>query len=235
MPQEDLPEINSPGYNKRQAPHSILPEIFAFAPNKKTLGATAYFIVNKTANILIDCPLWQDKYRDFVISQGGVSKLIITHRGNISNQIKQIKTDLNCQVIIQEQEAYLLPEIEVNTFQDNLSINPDLELIWTPGHSPGSTCVYWRQQGGILFTGRHLLPSAVNKLEPIYFAKTFHWWRQLNSIAKLRDRFNEQQLQYIVPGANTGYLRGKGYIDNAYSQLTSLNLEELKKVSSQAS
>lgn len=234
MPQ-DLPEINSPGYNKRQDPHSILPEIFAFAPNKNTLGATAYFIVNKTANILIDCPLWQDKYRDFVISQGGVSKLIITHRGNISNQIKQIKTDLNCQVIIQEQEAYLLPEIEVNTFQDNLSINPDLEMIWTPGHSPGSTCVYWRQQGGVLFTGRHLLPSAVNKLEPIYFAKTFHWWRQLKSVAKLRDRFNEQQLKFIVPGANTGYLRGKGYIDNAYSQLTSLNLEELKKVSSQAS
>ena len=199
------------------------------------MGATAYFIVNKTDSILIDCPFWQDSYRDFVLSQGGAKKLIITHRGNIGNQIKQIKTDLDCEVFIQEQEAYLLPEIEVNTFQDSLNINPDLELIWTPGHSPGSTCVYWRKQGGILFTGRHLLASSVNKLEPIYFSKTFHWWRQLNSVAKLRDRFKEQQLRYIVPGANTGYLRGKGYVDNAYSHLTSLNLAELKKVSSQAS
>ena len=234
MPQ-DLPEINSPGYNKRQNPHPILPEIFAFAPNKNTLGATAYFIVNKNNNILIDCPLWQDSYRDFVINQGGATKLIITHRGSISNQIKQIQTDLNCEIIIQEYEAYLIPELEVTTFQEKLMVNQDLEVIWTPGHSPGSTCVYWRNAGGILFTGRHLLASSANKLEPIYFSKTFHWWRQLKSVAKLRDRFNEQQLNYIIPGANTGYLRGKGYVDNAYSHLTSLNLEELKKVSSQAS
>lgn len=34
----------------------------------------------------------------------------------------------------------------------------DLEVIWTPGHSPGHICLYDRSRG-ILFTGDHILPS----------------------------------------------------------------------------
>ena len=51
--------------------------------------------------------------------------------------------------------------------------------------------------------------------------------RQLNSVAHLRDRFDSTTLKYIMPGANTGYLRGKGYLDNAYEQLSQLDLMAL--------
>ena len=214
--------------DKSKIPRYILPGIFAFAPNRDTLGATAYLIVDKTHNVLIDCPLWHDRDRDFIQAQGGVKQLIITHRGSIGKDVKQLQTDLNCEVIIQEQEAYLLPEVEVTFFKDNLIINSQLELIWTPGHSPGSSCVYSKERK-ILFSGRHLLPKSVREIAPIYTAKTFHWWRQLNSVAKLRDRFSPATLQYIIPGANTGYLRGQGYIDDAYQKLTKLDLAELKK------
>ena len=173
--------------DKSKTPRSILPGIFAFAPNRDTLGATAYLIVNKTYNVLIDCPLWHDNHRDFIVAQGGVKQLIITHRGSIGKQVKQLQADLNCEVIIQEQESYLLPEVEVTSFHDNLTLNSVLEIIWTPGHSPGSCCVYLSEQGGILFTGRHLLPKSVTEIAPIQTAKTFHWWRQLNSVAKIRD------------------------------------------------
>jgi glyoxylase-like metal-dependent hydrolase (beta-lactamase superfamily II) len=132
-----------------------------------------------------------------------------------------------CQVIVQEQEAYLLPEVEVTSFAENLTISPDLELIWTPGHSPGSSCLYYRQQGGILFTGRHLLPKSPAEIVPLRTPKTFHWKRQLKSIANLRDRFDSTTLKYIMPGANTGYLRGKGYLDKAYEQLSQLDLTAL--------
>ncbi len=216
--------------NKSKLPRFILPGIWAFVPNRDTLGATAYFIiVDKTHNVLIDCPLWNDSHRDFIESHGGVKQLIITHRGSIGKQLLQLQQDLNCEVIIQEQEAYLLPEITVTSFRDNLTVDSELELIWTPGHSPGSSCVYW-QQRGILFTGRHLLPKSQDQIAPLYTAKTFHWWRQLDSVAKLRDRFSVDTLQYIIPGANTGYLRGRGYIDDAYQKLTQLDLAQLKKV-----
>ena len=220
--------VTPPRHSK--PPRSILPRIFAFAPNRDSLGGTAYFIANETGNILIDCPAWQDSNREWLREHGGVKLLIFTHRGGMGQQVRQMQEYLECEVIVQEQEAYLLPETEVTAFANSLSLTSEIELMWTPGHSPGSACVYYNQQGGILFTGRHLLPKSSQEIVPLRTAKTFHWWRQIKSIAKLRDRFSEDNLKYILPGANTGYLRGQGYIDEAYRKLQSLDLDYLKNL-----
>jgi glyoxylase-like metal-dependent hydrolase (beta-lactamase superfamily II) len=221
---EISPSVPSQG----KPPRFILPGIWAFAPNRDTLGATAYFIVNKSGNILIDCPAWHNINQDFLLAQGGVRWLIITHRGGIAKQVNQMLETWKCEIIIQEQESYLLPELKVTDFNDNLALTPEIQLIWTSGHSPGSTCVYWQNLGGILFSGRHLLPTAPDQIMPLRTAKTFHWWRQLRNITKLRDRFSETTLKYILPGANTGLLRGQGYIDQAYQKLMELDLAALK-------
>ncbi|NJK58076.1 MAG: MBL fold metallo-hydrolase [Pleurocapsa sp. SU_5_0] len=228
MPQNWTEITASPGNTK--IPRLIMPGIFAFTPNRDTLGATSYLIVDKIGNILFDCPSWNEANHQFIQSQGGVQSLIISHRGGIGKNILQMQQALSCQVILQEQEAYLLPEVEVTSFGDGLTLSPDLELIWTPGHSPGSSCLYYGQQGGILFTGRHLLPKSPEEIVPLRTLKTFHWNRQLNSIARLRDRFDSTTLKYIMPGANTGYLRGKGYLDNAYEQLSQLDLTALRSL-----
>ncbi|MDJ0567424.1 MAG: MBL fold metallo-hydrolase [Pleurocapsa sp. MO_192.B19] len=224
---ENKTKINE-SLGKTKTPRLVLPGVFAFAPNRDTLGATSYLIVNKSGNILLDCPSWNVVNQEFLLTQGGISYLIITHRGGIGKQVMQMQQTLNCKVIIQQQEAYLLPEVEVSSFAENLTLSSDLELIWTPGHSPGSSCLYWQQHGGILFSGRHLLPKSPTEIAPLRTAKTFHWWRQLNNVAKLRTRFSAQTLKYILPGANTGYLRGKGYIENAYEQLAALDLTALR-------
>ncbi len=218
--------VNTPRHSK--PPRLILPRIFAFAPNRDSLGGTAYFIANETGNILIDSPAWHDRNREWLQENGGVRWLIFTHRGGMGKQVQLMQEALACDVIVQEQEAYLLPENKVTVFANSLNVTPEIELIWTPGHSPGSTCVYYNQEGGILFTGRHLLPKSAVEVVPLRTAKTFHWWRQIKSIAKLRDRFAADNLKYILPGANTGYLRGQGYIDDAYSKLQSLDLDKLK-------
>ena len=228
MPQNTT-EITASSSNSK-VPRQIMPGIFAFTPNRDTFGGTSYLIVDKIGNILLDCPAWHEVNQKFIESQGGIQALIITHRGGIGKNVQQMQQALGCQVIMQEQEAYLLPEVAIASFADSLTINSGLELIWTPGHSPGSSCLYARQQGGILFTGRHLLPKSPNEVIPLRTAKTFHWWRQLNSIANLRDRFDSSTLKYILPGANTGYLRGKGYIDDAYAQLLQLDLTQLRSV-----
>jgi hypothetical protein len=59
---------------------------------------------------------------------------------------------------------------------------------------------------------------------PLRTSKTFHWLRQLKSVKLLSDRFTPQTLTYLCPGANTGYLRGKSCIDQAYQKITNLNL-----------
>ncbi|WP_341528190.1 MBL fold metallo-hydrolase [Nostoc sp. UHCC 0302] len=203
--------------------------IFAFPPNRDTLGGTSYFIVRNEGNILIDCPALDQTNQDFLRSHGGVRWLFITHRGAIG-KTPEIQQSFNCEVLIQEQEAYLLPGLTVTTFTQEFTLNSTAQVIWTPGHSPGSSCLYYSHHGGVLFSGRHLLPNQQGEPVPLRTAKTFHWPRQIKSIQSLLERFTPETLQYICPSANTGFLRGKRFIGQAYQHLASLDLSVLLRI-----
>ena len=193
-------------------PIEILPGIFAFPPNRDTLGGTAYAIRSPAGNILIDSPAWNDVNQKFITDLGSVKYFAITHRGGIG-AASTIATALDCETILQEQEAYLLPQLKVTTFQHKFDINDSIHIIWTSGHSPGSACIYYAGSGGVLFTGRHLLPNQFGAAVPLRTAKTFHWKRQLRSVDEIWAQFPAQlPLAHICPGANTGLLRGKGSI-----------------------
>ncbi|MEA5581574.1 MBL fold metallo-hydrolase [Nodularia harveyana UHCC-0300] len=199
-------------------PRPVLDTIFAFPPNRDTLGGTSYLIVGNEGNILIDSPAHEPNNLEFLRSHGGVRWLFLTHRGAIGKTAK-IQQTFGCEVLIQEQEAYLLPGLTVTSFSQEFTLNSTAQVIWTTGHSPGSSCLYYNYLGGVLFSGRHLVPNPEG--EPVGFrtTKTFHWPRQLKSVELLRERFTPETLQYICPGANTGFLRGKRVIDNAYQRL----------------
>ncbi|MGC9504396.1 MBL fold metallo-hydrolase [Baaleninema sp.] len=205
-------------------PRAVFENLFAFPPNRDTLGGTAYFIVENDGNILIDAPPWNEETQAFLRDCGGVRSIFLTHRDSIG-KAQQIQKDTGCAIVVHEREAYLLPEAEVTTFSEELEITSDLLGIWTPGHTPGSSCVYLSRHGGVLFSGRHLLPNPAGQPRPLRTAKTFHWPRQLRSVAKLRDRFSPETLSWICPGASLGFLRGKRAIDNAYTQLAKIDLE----------
>ncbi|MCT7948536.1 MBL fold metallo-hydrolase [Ancylothrix sp. C2] len=199
-------------------PQAVLDTIFAFSPNRDTLGATAYLIVENRGNILIDSPALDDTNLEFLQQQGGVKGLFITHRGAIG-KAEKLSQILGCEVIISEQEAYLLPETKVTTFREEYNLSETAKLIWTPGHSPGSSCLYHSSNGGVLFTGRHIIPNQKGEPVPLKTSKTFHWPRQLQNVQKLLNSFSADTLSYICPGANTGYLRGQKAITSAYERL----------------
>lgn len=203
----------------------IWQNIWAFPPNRDTLGGTSYFIVENEGNILIDCPAWNDVNQEFLRSFG-VRWLFITHRDAIG-KVREIQAVYGCEIVIQEQEAYLLPKLNVTQFQHELILNLKYQLIWMPGYSPGSSCLYYPAEGGILFSGRHLLPNQHREPVPLRTAKTFHWPRQIKSVQLLLQRFAPETLHYICPGANTGFLRGQKAIAHAYQQLANLDLATL--------
>ncbi|MEG4293164.1 MBL fold metallo-hydrolase [Microcoleus sp. C2C3] len=204
-------------------PRPVLDNIFAFPPNRDTLGATAYFIVENQSNILVDCPAWDEINRTFLLARGGVRLLFLTHRGAIG-KAREIQEATGCDILIQEQEAYLLPGLKVTVFEREFALSDRMKAFWSPGHSPGSSCLYDSRSGGVLFSGRHLLPNREGAPVPLKTAKTFHWPRQINSVKSIIDRFSPSTLQYICPAAHTGFLRSKGSIDRAYEQLTNLDL-----------
>ncbi len=204
------------------------PAVYAFAPNRETLGGTAYLLSDPGGSILIDSPAWTPENQQFLADlDNPVKWLFLTQRGGIGQQLLALQQTLQCQVLIHEQEAYLIPEVTSITFAQTYDLTPTITAIWTPGHSPGASCLYSASHGGILFSGRHLLPDRQGHPVPLRTAKTFHWPRQLRSITALRDRFSTTPLQYICPGASIGSLRGKLAIEQADSQLQQINLAQL--------
>lgn len=191
--------------------------IYAFPPNRDTLGGTAYLLM-ESANILIDCPAWDDPTHAFLEAQGGVQWLFLTHRDSIG-RAKEVQKALSCAIVIQEQEAYLLPDSSITAFQHDFTVTSQTRALWTAGHTPGSACLYHAGFGGVLFTGRHLLPTPQGQLAPIKTAKTFHWPRQQRNVQKLVEIFTPDTLQWICPGANLGFLRGKLAVAEGYQQL----------------
>jgi glyoxylase-like metal-dependent hydrolase (beta-lactamase superfamily II) len=199
-----------------KAPHAVLDtvldDVFAFAPNRDTLGGTAYFIVNNSGNIMIDAPAWSPANQEFIAARGGVAWLLITHRDGLGQTAKIVK-ELACPVVIQEQEAYLLPDTNTITYHQGWRLGEEIEAIWTPGYSPGSACIYYAAHGGMLFTGRHLLPDRSGQPKPLQMPKTFHWPRQVKNANLVAEKFPPERLRYLFPGASTGLLRGRGYME----------------------
>lgn len=207
-------------------PQLVLRSIYAFPPNRYTLGGTAYLIVKNQGNILIDCPIWDADTAEFIHRLGGISQIILTHRGGLSEQLPKIASALSCTVVVQEQEAYLVSQsIPKQTFHKEMTWEDGDRLFWTPGHSPGTCCYYHAQENGILFTGRHLVPNKAGEPTPLKTPKTFHWKRQLNNVERLKQEFNQDSLKYIMPGANLGRLRGDKFIDQAFDKLRGLKMD----------
>ncbi len=50
-------------------PRLILEGLYAFSPNRETLGGTSYLIVENTGNILVDCPSCEESERDFLLEK----------------------------------------------------------------------------------------------------------------------------------------------------------------------
>jgi glyoxylase-like metal-dependent hydrolase (beta-lactamase superfamily II) len=226
-----VPPAQSSGF---KAPRVVFDTVYAFSPNRDTQGGTAYFIVNNTpegdaANLLIDAPRWHEDTHQWLIAQGGVRSLLITHRGALG-RAAAIQKALGCEVVIQEQEAYLLPDTPKTAFHHTFRFSPHLEAFWTPGHSPGSACLYYSAHGGVLFTGRHLLPNKAGDLEPLRLSKTFHWPRQLQQVEVLKTRFSADTLTHVCPGASTGFLRGQRTIDRAYDRLQQLDVDAYRDI-----
>lgn len=204
----------------------VLPDLFAFPPNRATLGGTAYLILRTQGNLLVDCPAWSPELAAALADRGGVAWLLITHRDAMA-QVAAFQKALGCRVLVQEQEAYLLPGVDCQTFGSEWTELPQMTALWTPGYSPGSSCFHWGESGGVLFTGRHLLPDALGNLRPLRHRKTFHWGRQVRSVARLQAHFAAAPLAWMCPGANSGFLRGRYALDRAAERLADLDPQGL--------
>ncbi len=196
------------------SPELLLEGVYRFKPNRATGGGSSYWL--SELGVLIDSPACTPEHQEFLNNQ--VQYWIFTHRGGVG-EVPMWLRHIQPQIAMQEQEVYLVNGPVHLPFQETLDL-PGIKVIWTPGHSPGSSCVLYRD---ILFTGRHLVPDLKGRPVPVQLAKTFHWPRQLRSIEKIL-AFSFDQ---ICPGAAVGLLRGQPTIEAAHQKVTQVYAEIL--------
>jgi len=160
--------------------------------------------------VLIDCPPLTEATLQALhdLASDRPARILLTSREG-HGRLRRLQERLGWPVLVQEQEAYLLPGVQpLETFVDSHITTSGLRLLWTPGPTPGSCVVHAPAPLDVLFCGRLLIPVQENQLAPLRHRRTFHWPRQLISLQRLRDWIPPESSPALASGAGLGALRG---------------------------
>jgi glyoxylase-like metal-dependent hydrolase (beta-lactamase superfamily II) len=192
-------------------------------------------------DVLVDCPAFNQANLAMLEQRTaavGPGTLVLTSRDG-HGRCRRFQEALGWRVLVQEQEAYLLPGVkQLTTFSEEHRLGSGVRMLWTPGPTPGASVVNVcvaspADPAGLdgLFCGRLLLPVAPGQLTPLRTARTFHWPRQLASLGRLRDWLPLHSPQWIATGGGLGALRGEKLVMDGAKALAQLDLVDLAGVS----
>ena len=219
------PHSREPG----RPPRSVRANLWLFAPNRDNQGGSAWFLEHSDRDLLIDVPALTQANLDFLQHRLRPAQIVLTGRDG-HGRCRALQETLGWPVLVQEQEAYLLPGVKaLETFGREYGLAPGLRLLWTPGPSPGACVLHAfgadagaADDGGGLFCGRLLVPVAPGRLEPRRSRRTFHWPRQIASLRALRAWLPAGTPGWIVSGAGLGALRGESLVGSGEALLADL-------------
>ena len=216
-------------------PRPVLERLWLFAPNRDTQGGSAWWLecADGTTGVLIDCPAWTEANLAFLQERSASLRsacIVLTGRDG-HGRLRRFQAALGCPVHVQGQGAYLLPGVQnLQPFAAGFSLQPGLQLIWTPGPTPGAAVLLAAAPAladSILFTGRLLSPVAPGVLAPLRTRRSFHWGRWLRSLEQLRADLPAGAPRWLASGAGLGALRGEALVPEGSSVLAQLNLAAL--------
>ena len=162
----------------------LLPDLYACGPTSAlTDHATAYLIVRPGGNVLVDVPAFTPELVAELQAMGDLRYIFLTHEDCVG-EVEDFQLHFGAEVLMHESEAEQVYLGVGHPFPGSGPFAPDLELLHTPGHTAGSSCLLWRRHGGCLFVGDTLLPQG-EALVPERFDWTYDWDQQLAQARQL--------------------------------------------------
>ncbi len=201
--------------NVNSFPEQITNSLWAFSPNRANSNGTSWWLACSPEPVLIDCPPVNPSTIEALkkLSSGGDARILLTSREG-HGDIAKIQEFFGWPVLLQEQEAYLLPGFSsLETFSNEYETISGLRLLWTPGPTPGSCVIHAPQPWNVMFCGRLLVPVAVNRLAAFRTRKTFHWNRQQKSLKKLINWIPENSRPSLASGVPLSALNTSKLLD----------------------
>lgn len=192
----------------------LLPGILEFEDrSERTFGGRGFLIAGPKYNVMVDTPACTGRVVRIVRDLGGLRYIFLSHRDEIG-EVAALRRELGGAVILHRSEASLVPGGTDIIFDEDFEVEPGLQVIHTPGHSPGSSCLLLhRGPLKVLFTGDHILRRRSEVPAPLRFPWTWNWEAQVASARRLL----ELDFDYIVP--SHGERLERGYFDDARARL----------------
>lgn len=130
------------------------------------LGSINVYLIGEKETILVDSGLGEEKSNEMILASlkdlsAKLSYIVITHcHQDHFGGAKALREATGAKVAVHSKNAALLEEEADGLKADVLLEHGDvlevdglkIEVVHTPGHSPGDICLFWRECG-ILFTG----------------------------------------------------------------------------------
>lgn len=222
--------FSAPPERSGRPPQLVRPGLWLFPPNPQTHGGSAWLLETSAGNVLIDCPPDSEASFGFLLARPNRSSGWIVLLGRDGHgRCRRVQERLGWPVLVQEQEAYLLPGVEgVIPFGAEHELLEGLRLRWTPGPSPGAAVLH--ACGGVvgaedgLFCGRLLVPVGPQRLAPLVSPRGFHGPRQQRSVVDLVRWLPAGSPDWIASGAGLGALAGDGLVVGGAAVLAELAL-----------
>jgi glyoxylase-like metal-dependent hydrolase (beta-lactamase superfamily II)/rhodanese-related sulfurtransferase len=122
-----------------------------------------YLIETEDKIILVDGPqVLTEDIEDFILNFGKPLSIFLTHdaTGGAADKLRE-KYGARVYLHAADREGKWLSVKPTDFIEDNFSFGDGLSVIHTPGHTPGSSCLF-DEKFGTLFSGDHLAGAANN-------------------------------------------------------------------------
>jgi glyoxylase-like metal-dependent hydrolase (beta-lactamase superfamily II) len=210
---EEIGMLKVPELDPGRPPQPVRERLWLFAPNRDTQGGSAWWLETPglvDAGLLIDAPALTQANLAF-LRERGPGRIVLTGRDG-HGRTRRWQEALGWPVLVQEQEAYLLPGVKaLERFSGSLDLAVGLRLLWTPGPTPGA-CVLLAEADdpatSLLFCGRLISPRAPGEAAALPSSRSFHRGRWQRSLEHLLAWLPPAAPGWLASGAGLGALRG---------------------------
>jgi glyoxylase-like metal-dependent hydrolase (beta-lactamase superfamily II)/ferredoxin len=162
----------------------------------KSFGGNSYLIVHPEGNWMIDSPKYLPHLKNKIEALGGIRYLFLTHQDDVADAEQYAKA-FGAKRIIHQLDQKAQPEAEwiLEGTQPITVSDSDIQLIPTPGHSKGHTCLLF--QNKYLFTGDHLYWHREKNCLSAYRDYCWHSWPEQIKSMKVLSHYD---FEWILPG-----------------------------------
>jgi glyoxylase-like metal-dependent hydrolase (beta-lactamase superfamily II)/ferredoxin len=165
--------------------------------SESSFGGWGYLIVrpaNEGGNVLIDSPRFATQLVKRIDEMGGIRQMLLTHRDDVADHAL-FRKKFGCERVMHADDgARRLGVEKVLEGEAEVSLDSDIVVIPTPGHTRGHVVFLYKK---FLFTGDHLAWSPNRKtLTAFPSVAWYSWSEQTRSMAKLA-KYN---FEWVLPG-----------------------------------